>query len=97
MYADAKDRLHEKLKTLIAEWHLYLTQSYNMHTILPCLGYALQSLQGCCAPPLFWQEFSYTKVNRLLACGLFLLYLVRALMVDPYADNSKLYYLSTLS
>ena len=38
-----------------------------------------------------------TKVNQPLACGIFLLYPARALIVGPYADSSKLSDTTTLT
>ena len=48
-------------------------------------------------PPPFWQQISSTKVNKPSACGLFLMYLARALMIGPYAGSSDLSYTTTLS
>ena len=47
--------------------------------------------------PPFWQEICSTKVDQLSACGIFLLYQARALMVGPYADSPKLSYNTSLS
>ena len=72
----------KKKKIYTTELFYITTQSYTTYTILPRLRYVQQSFRCYCAPPLFWQEISSTKVYWPLACVLLLLYPARALMVS---------------
>ena len=72
-----------------------LYPTYTTNTILPGLGYAPGSLQGCCAPPPFWQDTDNTKVNR--ACKSFSIWYGPCVDGRPYADSSELSYATALS